>query len=134
MPNTPRYAFGYGLSYTQFALSDLELNKTSVHSSDSIVVHCTVRNTGKYAGEEVVQLYLQDMFASVTRPLKELKDFRKVMLQPGESKRLQFIVNKDKLAFYDQQMNWTVEPGEFNLMLGTSSDNILLERKFELIN
>ncbi|PRY55411.1 beta-glucosidase [Arcticibacter pallidicorallinus] len=134
LPNTPRYAFGYGLSYTQFALSDLKLTKNSIHSSDSIVVSCTIRNTGKYAGEEVVQLYLQDMFASVTRPLKELKDFKKVMLQPGESKKLQFVINKDKLAFYDQQMNWTTEPGEFNLMLGTSSDKISLERKFQLIN
>ncbi len=134
LPNTPRYAFGYGLSYTQFALTNLELNKTSMNASDSILVSCTIKNTGKYAGEEVVQLYLQDMFASVTRPLKELKDFRKVMLQPGESKKLQFVVNKSKLAFYDQQMNWTAEPGEFNLMLGTRSDKISLERKFQLIN
>jgi len=134
LPNTPRYAFGYGLSYTQFALTNLELNKTSIHSSDSILVNCTVKNTGKYAGEEVVQLYLQDMFASVTRPLKELKDFKKVMLQPGESKKLQFVIDKNKLAFYDQQMNWTAEPGEFNLMLGTSSDKISLEKKFQLIN
>jgi len=134
LPNTPRYAFGYGLSYTQFALTNLELNKTSMHSSDSILVNCTVKNTGKYTGEEVVQLYLQDMFASVTRPLKELKAFRKVMLQPGESKKLQFVIDKDKLAFYDQQMKWTAEPGEFNLMLGTSSDKISLEKKFQLIN
>lgn len=134
LPNTPRYAFGYGLSYSQFALTNLELNKTSIPSSDSIIVTCTVKNTGKYAGEEVVQLYLQDMFASVTRPLKELKDFKKVMLQPGESKKLQFVINKEKLAFYDQKMKWIAEPGEFNLMLGTSSDKISLERKFQLIN
>ena len=82
--NTPKYAFGYGLSYTKFELSDLKLNRTTMSHNDSITVSLMLKNTGKYEGEEVVQLYLQDLFASVTRPVKELKDFRKVFLKPGE--------------------------------------------------
>jgi len=132
MVNSPRYAFGYGLSYTNFNLTDLKLNKAKMDAKDSIIVTCNLSNTGKYAGEEVVQLYLQDVFASVTRPVKELKGFEKVYLKPGESKTIQFVINKEKLSFYDQKMNWTAEPGEFKLMIGNSSDHIMLQSKFEL--
>lgn len=132
MVNSPRYAFGYGLSYTNFNLTDLKLDRDKMHVKDSIVVTCKLSNNGKYAGEEVVQLYLQDVFASVTRPVKELKAFEKVYLKPGESKTIQFIINKETLSFYDQKMNWTAEPGEFKLMIGNSSDHIMLQSKFDL--
>ncbi|WP_345951701.1 MULTISPECIES: glycoside hydrolase family 3 N-terminal domain-containing protein [unclassified Mucilaginibacter] len=134
MQNSPRFAFGYGLSYTTFNLSDLKLDKNKFSSADSVTVTCKLSNTGKYDGEEVVQLYLQDMFASVTRPVKELKGFEKVFLKAGESKTLKFVINREKLSFYDQKMNWTTEPGDFKLMLGNSSDHIMLEDKFELVN
>lgn len=132
LPNTPKYAFGYGLSYTSFSLTGLQLNKARVKQNEDITVTCTLRNTGKYAGEEVAQLYIQDLFASVTRPLKELKAFQKVMLQPGESKTLTFIIDKEMLSFYDQEMKWIAEPGDFKVMIGNSSDKIALESKFEL--
>jgi beta-glucosidase len=134
LKNSPRYAFGYGLSYTQFALTDLKLDKTNMTNSGKINVTCSLKNTGNFAGEEVVQLYLRDEFASITRPVKELKAFEKVYLKPGESKTISFVINKETLSFYDQKMNWTTEPGTFQLMIGNSSDNILLKTKFELIN
>jgi beta-glucosidase len=134
MPNTPKFAFGYGLSYSTFALSNLKLSKLQISQNDKLQVTCTLQNTGKYAGAEVVQLYLQDMVASVTRPVKELKDFQKVFLQPGESKEVTFVIDKEKLSFYNQQMQWGTEPGDFKLMIGNSSDNIALENKFELID
>ncbi|WP_199269818.1 glycoside hydrolase family 3 N-terminal domain-containing protein [Mucilaginibacter lacusdianchii] len=134
LPNTPRYAFGYGLSYTSFAFSDLKLSKSTMQANETIEISFTLKNTGRYTGEEVAQLYLQDVTASITRPVKELKDFQKVLLKPGESKTITFTVNKDKLSFYDQKMNWTAEPGEFKLMIGNSSDHILLQDKFELFN
>ncbi|EOR94368.1 Periplasmic beta-glucosidase [Arcticibacter svalbardensis MN12-7] len=133
MPNSPRYAFGYGLSYTSFSLSDLVLNKSKIGDGENLTVSCTLKNTGNYAGEEVVQLYIQDIFASVTRPVKELKDFQKVMLKPGESKTLSFIVDKEKLSFYNQQMKWGTEPGAFKIMIGDSSDHIILKGDFELV-
>lgn len=132
--NTPRYAFGYGLSYTNFAFADLKLSKTQINKNDDLTVSFTLKNTGKYAGEEVVQLYLQDLVATVTRPVKELKDFQKVYLKAGESKTISFTINREKLSFYDQKMNWTTEPGEFKLMIGNSSDHILLQDKFELMD
>lgn len=132
MQNSPRYAFGYGLSYSTFALTNLKLDKPRFATGDSLTVTCTLKNTGTYAGEEVVQLYLQDVVASVTRPVKELKGFEKVYLKPGESKTITFVINKEKLSFYDQKMNWTAEPGNFKLMIGNASDHIVLESTFEL--
>jgi len=134
MPNTPKFAFGYGLSYSTFALSNLKLSKNQISQNDKLQVTCTLQNTGKYAGAEVVQLYLQDVQASVTRPVKELKDFRKVFLKSGESKEISFVIDKETLSFYNQQMKWGAEPGDFKLMIGNSSDNILLQDKFELID
>jgi beta-glucosidase len=132
--NTPKYAFGYGLSYTSFSFTNLKTDKNIMNKKDSIRVSFTLKNTGKWAGEEVVQLYLQDKVASVTRPLKELKDFKKVSLKPGQSKEIMFVIEKEKLSFYDQNMDWSAEPGEFKLMIGNSSDNILLYKYFSLIN
>lgn len=131
-PNTPRYAFGYGLSYTHFGYSELHLSDTTMTNKDSIVVSFKLTNTGKYAGEEVAQMYLRDEVASVVRPVKELKDFIKINLKAGESKDIKFIINKQKLSFYDRQLNWVTEPGTFQLMIGTASDDIKLKGKFEL--
>ncbi|HTN19380.1 MAG TPA: glycoside hydrolase family 3 N-terminal domain-containing protein [Pelobium sp.] len=132
--NTPKYAFGYGLSYTDFKLSDLQFSKSTMSHNDIIKISLNLTNTGKYAGEEVVQLYIQDLFASVTRPVKELKDFQKVYLKPGETKQLIFNIDKEKLSFYDQKMNWIAEPGEFKLMIGNSSDHITLSQNFQLLD
>ena len=131
-PNTPLYAFGYGLSYTTFNYSDLVFSKDSVNLNDSIKVSFKLSNTGKVTGEEVVQLYLKDEVASVVRPSKELKDFKKVFLKAGESKTVTFTINREKLSFYNSGLDWVAEPGVFELMIGTSSDTILLQKKFVL--
>ncbi|QPH40349.1 glycoside hydrolase family 3 N-terminal domain-containing protein [Pedobacter endophyticus] len=132
MPNSPKFAFGYGLSYTTFDYSNLTLNKTQMGMNDKIEVSFTLKNTGKYDGEEVVQLYLQDKFASVARPVKELKDFQKVMLKAGESRTINFTIDKEKLSFYNQKLQWGAEAGDFKLMIGTASNNIKLEKDFSL--
>jgi beta-glucosidase len=96
-------------------------------------VFVTIANTGKYDGEEVVQLYLRDRVGSVVRPVKELKDFRKIKLIAGETKTIKFIIDKEKLSFYNEQLQWVAEPGDFDLMIGASSDDIRLKDSFELI-
>lgn len=132
VPNTPRYAFGYGLSYTDFKYDDLKLDKTTTTKSGTITASFTLTNTGKYAGEEVVQLYINDPIASVVQPMKKLKDFQKVALKPGESKTITFKINNDKLSFYNQQLQWASEPGNFKLMIGSASDDIRLQSDFKL--
>ena len=129
----PQYEFGYGLSYASFEYSNLKLSSTKMKPNEKITVSCSITNTGKYAGEEIVQLYLRDKVASVVRPVQELKDFKKIMLQAGESKTIQFIIDKEKLSFYDQKLNWIAEPGEFDLMVSASSSDIRLKTSFELI-
>ncbi len=127
----PLFPFGHGLSYTNFELSQLQL-PTKVNSKNTdIPVKVTVRNTGEKAGAEVVQLYLHDVQASVPRPLKELKGFQKVFLQPGESKEITINLTQRDLAFWDVDADdWRVEPGEFEVMLGVSSADIRLSGKF----
>ncbi|MBF9221118.1 glycoside hydrolase family 3 N-terminal domain-containing protein [Hymenobacter ruricola] len=132
-PNTPRYAFGHGLSYTAFKYSDLKISRPQLKAGESVQVSFTLTNTGKTAGEEVAQLYLRDPVASVVRPLKELKDFRKISLKPGQSKTVTFTLDRDKLAFYNQQLEWKAEPGAFQLMVGSASDDIRLEGQMELL-
>jgi len=122
-PNTPRYAFGHGLSYTSFAYTDLKLQRGEAGETLSF----DLANTGARPGEEVVQLYVRDMVASLVRPLKELKGFQKVLLKPGEHKRIQFAIGPEQLAFFNRQLQWGVEPGEFRLMVGSASDDIRLE-------
>ncbi|NNT72850.1 glycosyl hydrolase [Flavobacterium sp. IMCC34852] len=134
LPNTPKFPFGYGLSYTTFKYAELKLSKQKIKLNEDIEVTMTLTNTGKCAGEEVVQLYLQDKFGSVVRPIIELKDFQKVKLEAGESKTLKFVINNDKLSFYNQALEFKSEPGEFNLMIGTSSADIRLRSTFELIH
>lgn len=132
--NTPAFAFGYGLSYSTFSYTDVKLDKELIRERDSIKVSFKLTNTGNYAGEEVVQLYLRDEIASVVRPVKELKDFRKLKLQPGESKIVEFTIGKEKLSFFDSKLNWITEPGKFDLMIGGASDDIRLQKSFILSN
>ena len=132
-PNTPRYAFGYGLSYTTFKYSDLKISQAQMKAGESAQISFTLTNTGKVAGEEVAQLYLRDPVASVVRPLKELKDFRKISLKPGENKTVTFTIDKAKLAFYNAKLEWQAEPGTFNLMVGSASDDIRLDGVLELL-
>jgi len=130
----PKYEFGYGLSYTTFVYSDLVLSKHQINRDDKLEVSVKVTNTGKYDGEEIVQLYLRDLVASISRPVSELKDFTKIFLKAGESKTIKFVIDKDKLSFYNNQLQWIAEAGDFELMIGASSRDIRLKDKFELIN
>lgn len=130
-PSTPLYPFGYGLSYNRYEYSDLKLDKTEISSGDSMKVMVTVKNAGTMDGEEIVQLYIRDRFSSVTRPVKELKDFARVSLAPGESKTVEFAVTPEKLSFLDINLRPVVEPGEFIVMVGSSSaDEDLLKTSF----
>jgi len=129
----PKFEFGYGLSYTNFEYSDLDLNKQKINPKDTLTVSFKITNTGKFAGDEIVQLYLRDKIASIVRPVKELKGFQKIYLLPGESKTVSFIIDNEMLSFYNQQMQWVSEPGEFDIMIGTSSEKIKLKNKFELL-
>lgn len=133
-PNTPRFAFGYGLSYTTFAYSNLQISRAKITSKDSVTVSFVLTNTGKVAGEEVAQMYIRDVVASIARPVKELKDFSKVKLQAGENKTIFFNIKASKLAFYNQQLKWDTEPGMFQIMIGGASDDIKLQGNFELLN
>ena len=129
----PKFAFGYGLSYTSFSYSGLELSKTTMEANEVITVRCTIANTGKRAGEEIVQLYLRDRVGSVVRPVMELKDFKKILLQPGEQKTLTFTIDKETLSFYNSKLQWVAEPGMFDLMIGAASSDIRLRSAFELL-
>jgi Beta-glucosidase-related glycosidases len=128
----PKYEFGYGLSYTTFKYSNLKLSRKSMTSKDKIDVSVTITNTGKYNGEEIVQLYLRDLVGSIARPVKELKDFQKIQLKAGESKTVSFAIDAEKLSFYNHELNWVTEPGEFEVMIGASSRDIRLKEQFEL--
>ncbi|MDT5294154.1 MAG: beta-glucosidase, partial [Acidobacteriota bacterium] len=133
VPVTPLFPFGYGLSYTTFRLSNLSLSAPRIPSTGSIEASVDVENTGRREGDEVVQLYIQDVAASRVRPVKELKGFRRVTLQPGEHRTLRFTLTRAELGFYNQEMRYVVEPGTFKVMAGTSSaDPSMLETTFEV--
>jgi beta-glucosidase len=117
----PLYAFGFGLSYTSFAIENVRLEKKTIRFNGSTRLLTDVTNTGKRAGAEVVQMYIRDVVSSATRPVKELKGFQKVTLRPGEKKTVTFDITPDLLAFYDVNMKYVVEPGEFFIMVGNSS-------------
>jgi beta-glucosidase len=134
LKNSPKFPFGFGLSYTSFQYSDLKLSSQKIKNTESIEVSLNISNTGKVAGEEVVQLYLHDKVGSVVRPIIELKDFQKIKLNAGETKTVKFIIDKEKLSFYNQELQWVTEPGEFEIMIGTSSADIRLKSEFELTN
>ena len=128
----PQYPFGYGLSYTEFEYSNLELDKSSLHAGEIISVEVTVKNSGPVAGEEVVQLYVRDMIGSVTRPILELEGFQKIMLDSGESQTIHFTLSAEELRFWDQDMQFSWEPGDFKVFVGPNSVD-LLEADFKLL-
>jgi beta-glucosidase len=132
VPNTPLYPFGYGLSYTQFKYSNLNLSKSQFKSGDSVTVSVTVSNTGNRDGGEVAQLYVRDLVGSITRPIRELKGFRKIFLKAGESKTLTFTLHPDDLAFYNRQLVRKAEPGKFQVFVGGDS-TCSLNTTFELV-
>jgi beta-glucosidase len=123
---TPLYPFGYGLSYTTFEYAQLSISHDDLMIGESTAINFALTNTGEYAGEEIVQLYIRDPVCSVTRPVKELRGFEKVQLSPGEIKEVSFQLSTDDLRFYDQHMEYVVEPGKFEIMIGSSSEDIKL--------
>lgn len=129
----PKFEFGYGLSYTSFQYSNFQMSRKKMKANEQIEVSVTITNSGKYNGEEIVQLYLRDKVGSIVRPVQELKDFQKISLKAGEARTIKFVINKEKLSFYNQQLQWVAEPGDFDLMIGASSKDIRLKDNFELI-
>jgi beta-glucosidase len=130
----PKFPFGFGLSYTSFEYSDLKLSKHQFTKKETLEASVTITNKGKYAGEEIVQLYLRDKVGSLVLPVKSLKDFKKVFLNVGESKKIKFLINNEKLSFYNAKLVWDSELGDFDIMIGASSADIRLKDSFELIN
>jgi beta-glucosidase len=128
----PKFEFGYGLSYTSFLYSNLILSDNKINPEGKIEVTVTISNTGKYDGEEVVQLYIRDLISSIARPVLELKDFKKIKIQAGASETVKFLINKEKLSFFNQHLQWVAEPGEFEVMIGASSRDIRLKASFEM--
>ena len=129
--NDPLYPFGFGLSYTTFTYGEVKLNKEIITSNEDFSVSCKVTNTGKRAGAEVVQLYIRDLVGSVTRPVKELKNFQKILLQPGETKDVSFTINNMDLAFYRKDMSFGTEAGKFEVFIGSNSRDVM-KATFEL--
>lgn len=128
----PLYPFGYGLSYTDFSLSDMALSSTTLNKTGKLDASVTVENTGKRDGETVVQLYIQDVTGSIIRPVKELKNFRKVMLKAGEKKVVHFTITEDDLKFFNAQLKYAAEPGKFNVQIGLDSQDVK-QQSFELL-
>jgi beta-glucosidase len=120
--NTPLYPFGYGLSYTKFEYSGIQLSDSTLAENGSITASVTLTNTGDRTGEEVVQLYIRDLVGSITRPVKELKGFQRVALKPGESKQVSFSITPELLKFYNADLKWVAEPGDFFVFIGGNSD------------
>lgn len=132
VPVTPLYPFGYGLSYTQFKFSNLQVSARTIPVDGRVTVSAEVENTGKRAGDEVAQFYIRDQASSVTRPVLELKGFERISLQPGEKRRVQVTLTPELLGFYNREMKFVVEPGEFKVFAGPNSVE-LLESSFEVV-
>ena len=131
LPWTPQFPFGFGLSYTQFKLTNLQLSDASIARNGQLKVSVEVQNVGKRAGDQVVQLYIRDIAASMTRPVKELKGFKRISLKPGETQRIEFTLGPEHLGFYNREMKYVVEAGEFKVMVGSSSEDVI-EKSFEV--
>jgi beta-glucosidase len=130
----PRFPFGFGLSYTSFEYENLKLVKKELKKGEKLKVSCKVKNAGDTAGAEIIQLYISDSDSSISRPLKELKGFEKVYLEPGKSKIVEFSIDSSDLAFFNVEKNeWVAEKGEFKILIGSSSENIRLEDKFQYL-
>jgi beta-glucosidase len=133
LSNLPLWPFGFGLSYTQFELSDLQVDKSEVAVGEAVQVSLKVANVGERDGDEVVQLYVRDRVASVTRPLKELKGFKRVSVAAGSCQTVTFTLFVNQLGFYNLEMDYVVEPGTIELMIGTSSEDIHLRTQIEIV-
>jgi beta-glucosidase len=123
----PLYPFGFGLSYTTFEYTNLNISPESNGPHGDFKVSFDVRNTGSLSGSEIVQLYLRDKISTVVRPLQELKGFTKIALEPAEIRTIEFAIGPNELKMLDRNMNWIVEPGEFLVMIGSSSEDIRLK-------
>lgn len=121
--NDPLYPFGFGLSYTSFTYSDLKADKYVLEKTDTLKISVNINNTGQYSGEEVVQLYIFDLVATITRPVKELKGFKKIMLEKGEIQKVEFILPISELSYYHSDYSYSTDPGEFELFIGTNSSD-----------
>ena len=128
VPNTPLFPFGYGLSYTTFSYGDISISKTNAKGNEKITASITVTNNGKFDGEEVVQLYIRDVVGSITRPLKELKGFQKISLKAGESKTVSFSISPENLKFYNYNLKYDWETGEFHIMIGGNSNDVKMAK------
>ena len=124
IPNQPLYSFGYGLSYTDFEISGITLDREEMKASETIHASVTVKNTGDREGTETLQLYLHDKAASVVRPVKELKGFQKIFLEPGQSEIVKFKIAPEMLRYYNYDLQLVAEPGEFEVMIGTNSRDV----------
>lgn len=122
--NDPLYPFGYGLSYTTFQYGDIRLNSESMDENGKITASVTITNTGNYDADEIVQLYIRDMVGSVSRPVKELKGFERISLKKGESRTVSFDITAEQLKFYNSELNWVCEPGDFEVMIGGNSRDV----------
>ena len=131
MPWTPLFPFGHGLSYTKFKITNLQLSAPRIDANGKLTVSVDVENVGARAGDEVVQLYIRDPVATMTRPVKELKGFQRVSLQPGQKRRVEFVLDREHLGFWNREMRYVVEPGEFRVMVGSSSADVI-EARFEV--
>lgn len=132
LPHMPRYCFGYGLSYTQFSYSNLVLSQKEFAPFGSVRISVDVENSGHMAGDEVVQLYIADIYASMARPVKELVGFKRITLKPGEKKTVAFEVKASQMAFLDKDMRWKVEKGDFLVEIGSSSEDIRLKDTYRV--
>ena len=130
--NTPQFAFGFGLSYSKFEYSDIKLSNNTFFKNGKIEVSVTIKNNSKVAGKEVVQLYIRDLIGSITRPVKELKGFEMVDLQPNETKIVSFTINEKTIEFFTANKIFEAEAGDFKVFIGGSSDNTI-ETKFEYL-
>ncbi|MGD1317914.1 beta-glucosidase BglX [Chryseobacterium sp. 2R14A] len=128
LDNDPKFPFGFGLSYTQFKYSDMNLSSTNLKGNQTLNISVNVSNIGNYDGEEVVQLYIRDLFGKVVRPIKELKGFQKVFIKKGETKTINFTLTPENLKFYDEELNFDWEGGDFDIMVGTDSQNVQTKR------
>jgi beta-glucosidase len=133
LPTTPLYPFGHGLSYTEFAYGELEISPAEAAPNQVVRIGVDVSNTGPRAGDEVVQLYVHDAVASVTRPIKQLVGFARVPLEPGQTRRVQFSLDPSQLAFYDAALRLVVEPGQFDVEIGASSSDVRASDRFEIV-
>ena len=122
--NDPLYPFGYGLSYTNFKYSNISLSDAVIKGKNAITASITITNTGKIAGNEVVQLYTQQLVGSITRPVKELKGFKKINLKAGESKTINFLLQQADLKFYNSNLKFIAEPGDYKIYIGTNSRDV----------